>query len=110
MNLIRLSSDVQIVHTGLIARSSILEDITTTPSLLGFIKSKFTELRNVDSRNRFLPFILSNGGKVKAAYSNKKCIGLLIAGSYYLFPKLKSFHIYPPDNDSIFLGCISCST
>lgn len=53
-----------------------------------------------------LSAFISNGGMIKGAFKNRKCIGMLIAGDYNLFPKLRSFKVYPPDPKSIFLGCI----
>jgi len=47
-----------------------------------------------------------NGGIVKGAFKGKKCVGILTAGDPELFPKLQSFRVFPPDPDSIFLGCI----
>ena len=29
-----------------------------------------------------------------------------MAGKYYLFPRLKFYKIFPPDSESIFLGCL----
>ena len=46
------------------------------------------------------------GGIVKGAFKNRKCIGILIAGDYTIFPKLQSFRVFPPGPDSTFLGCI----
>lgn len=53
-----------------------------------------------------LTTFVSNGGRAKGAFKNRKCIGILIAGKYNLFPKLRSFKVYPPDPNSVFLGCI----
>jgi ribosomal protein S18 acetylase RimI-like enzyme len=47
-----------------------------------------------------------NGGIVKGAFKNKRCIGIIIAGDPELFPKLRSFRVFPPDPESTFLGCI----
>lgn len=90
-------------------KTSLFDDITSTPTIAGFFKEKLIELRNIKGRKYFIPFLLKNGGRVKAAFSGKKCIGLLLAGNYYLFPKLKVFDIYPPDINSIFLGCVYIS-
>lgn len=85
---------------------NLFDDITGTPSITSLLKTKFIELKSNKNRDNFLTFFIKNGGRIKGAFSRKRCIGLLIAGKYYLFPKLKLFDIYPPDKDSIFLGCI----
>ncbi|MFC2160006.1 hypothetical protein ACFLQS_04760, partial [Actinomycetota bacterium] len=53
-----------------------------------------------------LAIFQNNGGIVKGAFKERKCIGILFAGNYNLFPKLRSFKVFPPDPKSIFLGCI----
>jgi GNAT superfamily N-acetyltransferase len=58
------------------------------------------------NKPEFIIFFSKNGGIIKGAFSSRTCIGILLAGKYYLFPKLKLFNIYPPDNESIFLGCL----
>jgi GNAT superfamily N-acetyltransferase len=71
------------------------------------LKSKFFEIRNLNNKNnRFIDSFSRSGGIIKAAFSNKKCIGVLMAGKYYLFPRLKFYNIFPPDSESIFLGCL----
>ena len=71
------------------------------------LKSKFFEIRNLKNKNnRFIDSFSRSGGIIKAAFSNKKCIGVLMAGKYYLFPRLKFYKIFPPDSESIFLGCL----
>jgi len=88
------------------SRMSFLEDFSRVNALWDFLRSKYFELKNLNNRKKFALFFNNNGGIIKAAFSGRKCIGVLFAGRYYLFPKLKLFNIYPPDNDSIFLGCI----
>ncbi len=88
------------------SRMSFLDDFSGISTLWGFLKSKYFELKNLNNRKKFTLFFNNGGGIIKAAFSGKRCIGVLFAGRYYLFPKLKLFNIYPPDNDSIFLGCI----
>jgi len=58
-----------------------------------------------DGEKKLAAFV-EKGGIVKGAFKNRECIGILIAGKFWLFPKLKSFKVFPPDMDSIFLGCI----
>ena len=86
--------------------SSLIEDFYKSGTFLDLFKSKIFELKSGRSKREFIYSFKRNGGIVKAAFNGKKCIGLLLAGKYYLFPKLKLFNIYPPDNNSIFLGCI----
>ena len=90
-------------------KQNLFGDITEAPSLAGLLKTKLIEMKSLKSRDKFLPFFLKNGGRVKAAFSGKKCVGILIAGKYYLFPKLKLFDIYQPDSTSVFLGCVYIS-
>lgn len=88
------------------SKLSFFDNINISLTLWELLKSRFFELRSQKNKKKFLPFFIENGGTAKAAYSSKKCIGLLLAGKYYLFPKLKLFNFYPPDPSSIFLGCI----
>ncbi len=74
-----------------------------------FIKNKFFEFKSmaiIASSGDFLSYVIKNGGIVKAAFSGKKCVGILIAGKYFLFPKLKFFNFFPPDPESFFLSCL----
>ncbi|MCL4417083.1 MAG: GNAT family N-acetyltransferase [Actinobacteria bacterium] len=87
-------------------RTSFLSDFSGIDTLWGFLKSKYFMLKNLKNRKKFTLFFNNGGGIIKAAFSGKKCIGVLFAGRYYLFPRLKLFNVYPPDSDSIFLGCI----
>ncbi len=75
--------------------------------LTGFLKGKLFEksVREKNNRKKIISF-KEYGGKVKAAFMGGRCIGIILAGNYYLFPKLRSFNVYPPDSDSTFLGCI----
>lgn len=74
--------------------------------LNGFLKGKLFE-KSVRKNNRKKIAAFSKyGGKIKAAFIGGQCIGIIMAGNYYLFPKLRSFNVYPPDSESTFLGCI----
>lgn len=88
------------------SKLSLFDNLNISLTIWEIIKSWFFEKRSLSGKKRFLPFFIESGGFAKAAYSSKKCIGLLLAGKYYLFPKLKLFNFYPPDPNSIFLGCI----
>lgn len=88
------------------SRLSLFDDINLNTSIWQLFKSKFFELKNLANKKKFLNFIIENGGIVKAAFSNKKCVGMLVAGKYYYFQKLKFFKFYPPDPESIFLTCL----
>jgi len=88
---------------------SLLRDISGIKSISGvkdLFKRKFYKKIYEKTDQKKLATFISNGGMVKGAFINKKCTGMLIAGDYNLFPKLKSFRVYPPDSKSTFLGCI----
>jgi len=87
-------------------KPDLLTDVNISISIWEFLRSKFFELRSLRNKKKFLNFISASGGIIKAAFSSKKCIGILVAGRYYLFPKLKLFRFYPPDTNSVFLGCL----
>jgi hypothetical protein len=86
--------------------SGLNDGITKSINIWELLKSKFFEIRNRNNKNRFIDSFSRSGGIIKAAFSNKKCIGILMAGKYYLFPRLKFYNIFPPDSESIFLGCL----
>ncbi len=86
--------------------TDIIDDLSRSFSFWGMVRSKFFEIRNSLYRKNFIYSFIASGGTVKAAFSGKKCIGVLIAGKYYLFPRLKYFNVFPPDTESIFLGCL----
>ncbi|MBN2072980.1 MAG: hypothetical protein JW770_03425 [Actinobacteria bacterium] len=83
-----------------------LAKIRGIPEIGVFLKSKLFERTTKTSRCRNIESFLNYGGRVKTAFTGKKCTGILLAGKYYLFPKLKSFTVYPPDIKSVFLACI----
>lgn len=81
--------------------------VTESINIWELLKSKFFGIRNLNNKNNnFINSFSKRGGIIKGAYSNKKCIGVLMAGKYYLFPRLKFYKIFPPDSESIFLGCL----
>jgi ribosomal protein S18 acetylase RimI-like enzyme len=86
--------------------NTLLGDFYNSRTFLDLVKSKIFELRTGRSSRESIYSFVRNGGIVKAAFDHKKCIGFVMAGKYYLFPKLKLFNIYPTDDNSIFLGCI----
>jgi len=74
--------------------------------LTGFLKGRlFEKSIGKNNRKKIISF-KEYGGKVKAAFIGGQCIGIILAGGYYLFPRIRGFNIYPPDPDSTFLGCI----
>ena len=87
-------------------KDTLIESIAKNQAFLDFLKSKFVEIKSMKNKSEFINFFSRNGGIIKGAFSKRTCIGILLAGKYYLFPKLKNFNIYPPDNESIFLGCL----
>lgn len=86
-----------------------LKNISGIKSILeakDLLQRKLYEKSYRKTGRKKLAAFLSNGGIVKGAFRDRKCIGMLSAGSYNLFPKLKSFKVYPPDPKSVFLACI----
>ena len=90
-------------------RINFFKDLSAVRSireLKGFLKGKlFDKSARKDNGKKIISF-KEHGGKIKAAFIGGKCIGIILAGSYYLFPRLKNFDVFPPDFDSAFLGCI----
>jgi len=83
-----------------------LSGIKSIRELRCFLKGKLFEKRNrKDGRKKIISF-RESGGWIKVAFSGRKCIGIILSGRYYLFPRLKTFNVYPPDFESTFLGCI----
>jgi GNAT superfamily N-acetyltransferase len=87
-------------------KASLFDDINMSNSLWQLIRSKIFEVKNIASKKKFINFLIANGATVKAVFSKKNCIGVLIAGKYYMFPRLKYFNFYPPDPESAFLSCL----
>ncbi len=88
---------------------SLLESFSGIKSISdakNLLKRKFYEKIYEKTDQKKLATFIGNGGTIKGAFKNRKCTGMLIAGDYNLFPKLKSFRVYPPDIKSTFLGCI----
>src|SRR4030066_532551 len=71
----------------------------------GKLFKKNSSKMDKNKRSKIIAFKM-HGGKVKAAFAGKNCAGIILAGNYYLFPRLRSFNVFPPDFESIFLGCI----
>ena len=70
------------------------------------LQSKLFEKNYSKASQKKLAVFQNNGGIVKGAFKERKCVGILFAGNHSLFPKLKSFRVFPTDPKSIFLGCI----
>ena len=86
-----------------------LDDIFSIKSFLdikNLLRKRYLNRGYIQKRGKQLMSFADNGGIVKGAFKDKKCVGLLTAGDFGLFPKLQSFRIFPPDNDCTFLGCI----
>lgn len=83
-----------------------LSGVKNFSGLKGLLKGKAFEGHSRKEKRKKLVWFKEYGGKIKAAFAGEKCIGIILAGNYYLFPKLRDFNIYPPDFDSIFLACI----
>ncbi|MBC8387848.1 MAG: GNAT family N-acetyltransferase [Actinobacteria bacterium] len=83
-----------------------LSKVQSIRELRGFLKGKlFEESSRKDKRKKIISF-KEHGGRIKAAFIGGKCVGIILAGNYYLFPRLRNFNVFPPDFESIFLGCI----
>jgi len=89
------------------SRISLVKEFQKSPKFFDFLRSKMIEIKNKNNHGREFKTFFSNGGKIKIAYINKDEIkGIVVYGSYYLFPKLREFNVYPPDNNSIFVACM----
>jgi hypothetical protein len=88
---------------------SFLDDLLEIKSFHDFkylLRKRLTGKNYPEENCVKLVSFAGNGGTVKGAFKEKKCIGILTAGDPELFPKLQSFRVFPPDPDSTFLGCI----
>jgi hypothetical protein len=81
-------------------------EIKSLPDIKYLLRFKFHEQSYKKTGEKKLGIFINNGGTVKAAFKNRYCLGILCAGSCNLFPRLRSFKVYPPDPRSTFLGCI----
>jgi len=90
-------------------KHSFFKELSKIKDFNGFkilLKSKlFEEVSRKEKRKKIMWF-KENGGKVKAAFSGGNCIGIVLAGKYHLFPRLRDFNVFPPDEKSVILGCI----
>lgn len=83
-----------------------LSKVQSIRELRGFLKGRlFEESSRKDKRKKIISF-KEHGGRIKAAFIGGKCVGIILAGNYYLFPRVRNFNVFPPDFESIFLGCI----
>lgn len=83
-----------------------LSKVQSIRELSGFLRGRlFEESTRRDKRKKIISF-KEHGGRIKAAFIGGKCVGIILAGNYYLFPRLRNFNVFPPDFESIFLGCI----
>lgn len=80
--------------------------IKNLSGLKSLVKCKVLETSSKKEKRKKIIWFKEHGGKVKAAFAGKTCIGVILAGDYYLFPRFREFNVFPPDFDSIFLGCI----
>ena len=88
---------------------SLLEDLSFVKNISeikDLLKRKLFEKDYSKATRKKLAVFKNKGGIVKGAFKDRKCVGIIFAGDYSLFPKLKSFKVFPPDPESIFLGCI----
>ncbi len=87
-------------------KASLLDNFQDMGNLFRFLKSKIYENKHKSNKIKGILNFYRFGGKIKAAFDRGECIGVLIYGDYYLFPKLKNFNVYPPDKNSTFISCI----
>ncbi len=73
-------------------------------SIIDFFKSGFYGRAN--NKDNTIDRFCRYGGRLQGAFDNSDCIGVVFYGRHYLFPRLRSFRVYPPDNDCIFIGCL----
>jgi ribosomal protein S18 acetylase RimI-like enzyme len=83
-----------------------LSGIKNFSGLKSLVKCKVLEKSSRKEKRKKIIWFKEHGGKIKAAFAGKKCIGAILAGDYSLFPRLKEFSVFPPDFDSVFIGCI----
>lgn len=83
-----------------------LSKVQSIRELSGFLKGKLFEGSTRKSERKKIISFKEHGGRIKAAFTGVKCVGIILAGNYYLFPRLRNFNVFPPDFESIFLGCI----
>jgi len=83
-----------------------LSKVQSIRELSSFLKGRFFEESTRKDKIKEIISFKKHGGRIKAAFVRGKCIGIILAGNYYLFPRLRNFNIFPPDFDGIFLGCI----
>lgn len=86
---------------------NILDNFRKTPSFFCFFKSMLFNFKGRYKNPNNLICFLENGGLCKIAFSKKNEVkGIALYGDYFLFPNLKNFAVYPPEFESMFLGCI----
>jgi len=83
--------------------TNLINDLYRSQSIWDLIKEKFFE-----KNTKLMSFddFLKNDGFIIGAFKDRKNIGLVVAGNYYLFPKLKKFELYQPEQENVFLSCI----
>lgn len=90
-------------------KKTFLNELKNCNALIDFFKSKIFEFKTEEKniKKNIMEAFLKSGGFIKAAFQNEnKIIGLIVYGNYILFPRLKEFDVFPPDRESIFIGCI----
>lgn len=89
------------------SRIGIVKELKKSPKFFDFLRAKLIEIKSKNNCGIAFKTFFNNGGKVKIAYIDKSTVkGIVVYGSYYLFPKLKEFNVYPPDYNSIFIACM----
>ncbi len=79
---------------------------SNSKNIIDFLKSKIYAGTSEGKDNKGIKRFCRYGGRVLGAFDDNNCIGVLMYGKHYLFPRIRSFKVYPPDSDSLFIGCI----
>jgi ribosomal protein S18 acetylase RimI-like enzyme len=82
-----------------------LSGIRSVSELKGLIRVEMFKKKSRKNKSKIITFKMQ-GGRVKGAFAGGRCVGVILAGDCSLFPRLRSFNVFPPDFKSTFIGCI----
>ncbi len=82
-----------------------LSGIRSVGELKGLIKERMFKRNSEKNKSKIITFKIQ-GGRVKGAFAGGRCVGIILTGECSLFPRLRSFNVFPPDFKSTFIGCI----
>lgn len=87
------------------SKVNIFEEFRRYSKFSDFLRSKLIEIKN--NHGKEFEAFFNSGGKIKIASVNDNEVkGVVVYGNYYLFPRLREFNVYPPDDDSNFIACM----